>query len=415
MDLVSEREKKRWAVVQRVLKGDVSSAEGAEALGLSTRQLRRLCADVREHGKSGVVHGNRGRAPPNRISDEKRATVLALAKHRYSEFNDHHFTDKLREVEKLDVSRSTVRSLLRAAKVAPVRKRRGRKHRSRRERKAAAGQLLLWDGSLHDWLEGRGPLMCLVGAVDDATGELLPGAHFVERECAAAYLRVLLAVVREKGVPWSIYMDRHGSLHRNDAFWTLAEELRGEQEPTHVGAALKALEVEAIYALSPQAKGRVERAWGTLQDRLCSELRLARASTLEEANAVLERYRSEHNARFGVEAREAPAWRAVKAGVDVERVCSFRYEATVENDNTVRVGGARLQIPAGPNGRGYAKARVEVRQMLDGSWRVYARDALIATARSTSVGEVRALRRRRRSAEARAFRSGVKGLKTGTR
>ena len=115
--------------------------------------------------------------------------------------------------------------------------------------------MLLWDGSLHDWLEGRGPSLCLMGAIDDATGKLLPGAHFVERECAAGYLRVLYATASELGLPWSIYMDQHGSLKRNDDHWTLAEELAGHQDRTQVGMALEALDIEVIYALSPQAKG----------------------------------------------------------------------------------------------------------------------------------------------------------------
>lgn len=149
--------------------------------------------------------------------------------------------------------------------------------------------MVLWDGSLHDRLEGRGPMLCLMGAIDDATGELLPGAHFVEQECAAGYLRVLKVLAETKGLPGSVYMDRHGSLKRNDGHWTLEEELRGQQEPTHVGAALQALEITVIYALSPQAKGRVERLWGTLQDRLVSELRLVGARRAVAANVVLKR------------------------------------------------------------------------------------------------------------------------------
>lgn len=136
--------------------------------------------------------------------------------------------------------------------------------------------------------EGRGPRLCLMGAVDDATSELLPGAHFVEQECAASYLRVLRDIVREKGVPQSAYMDKHGALRRNDSHWTLEEELKGSQEPTHVERALKTLGIEVIYAHSPQAKGRVERGWATHQDRLTSELRLAKACTVASANAVLE-------------------------------------------------------------------------------------------------------------------------------
>lgn len=248
--------------------------------------------------------------------------------------------------------------------------------------------MILWDGSRHDWLEGRGPMLCLMGAVDDATGELLPGAHFVEQECAAGYLKVLKAIAGEKGLPWSAYMDQHGSLKRNDDHWTLEEELRGAQQPTQVGQALAALEIEVIYALSPQAKGRVERLWGTLQDRLVSELRLAGASTAEQANAVLDMCRPDHNRRFALSpADAAPAWRAVRRGTDLERACSFSYEATVLNDNTVRLAGTIIDIPPGPRKRSYAGQRIELRQLLDATWRVYLRDTLIATAAGTSAGE----------------------------
>lgn len=207
-------------------------------------------------------------------------------------------------------------------------------------------------------------------------------------------------------------MDRHGSLKRNDNFWTLEEELRGKQNPTQVLRAIELLDIEPIYALSPQAKGRVERLWGTAQDRLTSELRLAKARTAEEANAVLRIYVPDHNRRFAVPPQESElAWRAVRKGLDLERICSFCYEATVSNDNVVRLAGAPvIDIPPGPGGRSYAQARVEVRQFLDGSWRVYFRDALIATvtpATAAAPGELRALKARKRSASARAFRQGV--------
>src|SRR5262249_41287234 len=147
---------------------------------------------------------------------------------------------------------------------------------------------------------------------------------------------------------------------------------------------------EVIFALSPQAKGRVERLWGTLQDRLVSELRLAGAKTAKEANTVLERMRPEHNRRFAVAPADAAAlWRPVRR-LDLDRICSFGYAATVFNDNTVRLGGTVIDIPPGPGGRSYAKADVEVRQLLDGSWRIYLGDALIATAPTTSLGELRA-------------------------
>jgi hypothetical protein len=397
MGLMSERQWKRVDVVQRVNRGALTCGEAVQLLGVSERQLRRIRRRVALHGAAGVRHGNAGRAPAHRVADAIRARIVEFRRTKYEGFNDEHFTEKLQAVEEIDVSRPTVRRVLRAAGIGAPRRRRATKHRRRRDRKAQAGLMVLWDGSRHDWLEGRGPMLCLMGAIDDATGELLPGAHFVEQECAAGYLRVLKTLAETKGLPGSVYMDQHGSLKRNDGHWTLEEELRGHQEPTHVGAALQALEITVIYALSPQAKGRVERLWGTLQDRLVSELRLAGAHTAAAATAVLERYTPEHNRRFAIAAADAQgAWRPVRRHVDLERICSFRYPATVLNDNTVRLGGRVIDVPPGPRKRSYARARVAVHQLLDGSWRVHLGDTVIATAAPTGSGELRALKHRRR-------------------
>jgi len=300
----------------------------------------------------------------------------------YVGFNDHHFTEKLAEDEDIVLSCSTVRRILRAADVAAVRKRRRRKYRSRRERRPQAGLMLLWDGSPHDWLEGRGPRLCLMGAIDDATGEIMPGAHFVENEGAVGYLRVLLATIKKHGLPWSIYMDRHSSLRRNDDHWTQEEELAGRQDPTQVERAMRALEIEPIYALSPEAKGRIERLWATLQDRLVSELRLAGARTLEEANAVLEAYTPKFNRRFGVQAENPQnAWRIVPPGIDVDRICSLYFTPTVNCDNTVSFEGTAFQLPPAPNQESYARRRVELRLLLSGEVRVYTGDCQIVCAK----------------------------------
>lgn len=410
---MSGKQWKRLDAARRIQEGALTVGKAAEVVGLSSRQMRRLLREVEKHGAKGLLHGNAGRSPAHRVGAGLRRRVLLLRQGRYAGFNDQHFTEKLWEEEGIELSKSTVRRILREGGIGAARRRRPRKHRRRRERKPQAGLMILWDGSRHDWLEGRGPPMCLMGAVDDATGELLPGAHFLEQESAAAYLRVLLAIAREKGLPWSAYMDQHGSLKRNDHHWTLQEELRGEQDPTHVGLALRALGIEAIFALSPQAKGRVERLWGTLQDRLCSELRLANACTLAEANEVLSRHRLDHNRRFAVAASDSTsAWRPVRQGVDLDRLCSFHYEAAVGNDNTVRIAGNVLDIPPGPAQRTYAGSRVEVRQLLDGSWRIYGRTGLIATAAPTKPGvELRALKKRRLSKASLAFRREVLALR----
>lgn len=243
--------------------------------------------------------------------------------------------------------------------------------------------MILWDGSRHDWLERRGPRLCLMAAIDDATGEVLPGAHFVDQECALGYLHVLREILRNKGAPLSAYMDRHGILRRNDKNWTKEEQLAGSQEPTQVRRALDELGVETIYALSPQAKGRVERLWGTLQDRLVSELRLAGAHDARTANLVLTAYRVAHNTRFAIPPEEsATAWRECPVGLSPDEICAFQYVRVVQNNNTVRIGKQIIDIPKNASRATFAKAPVIVRHLLKGGYRVYFDGQIIARAAS---------------------------------
>lgn len=390
---MSEKQWRRLDVVERIERGEMTIAEGATALGISTRQMKRIRKRIAKEGQRGVVHGNTGRAPKHRITALVRTRIVQLRRELYRGFNDQHFTEKLLEVEGLKVSRASVRRILRDARVGPVRGRRALKHRKRRDRRPQAGQMILWDGSRHDWLEGRGPRLCLMAAIDDATGELLPGGHFLEQECTVGYLRVLRDLVAAKGVPLVAYMDRHGTLKRNDSNWSREEQLAGRREPTQVKRALDDLGVRVLYALSPQAKGRVERLWGTLQDRLVSELRLANAITAGEANAVLETYRPAHNKRFAIPPQETiQAWRP-SPGLDaLDSMCGLQYVRLVANNNTVRIGGQVVDIPHKPRGRSYAKAYVIVRHLLDGRYRIFYGNELIAEARgkpptdSTSEG-----------------------------
>ncbi len=393
--LMSQRDLHRYHTLHLLREHRLTGAEAATALGLTERHVWWLLARLREEGRTALVHGNRGRPSGRRLPAATRAQILALAQGPYAGLNTTHLTEKLQAEQGLAVSRPTVYRVLRAAGVARPRRRRPPRHRARRPRKAQAGPLVLWDGSPHAWLEARGPRCCLVGAIDDATGALLPGAQFVPAEDTVSYLRLLRTLVGRCGIPLALYMDRHGIFRRNDAGWTVAEELQGYQEPTQVGRAVAALGIEAIYALSPQAKGRIERLWNTLQDRLVAELRLAGIVTLVEANAFLPGFTGRFNARFARAAADTtPAWRPVPRGLDLDRICSLYTAATVLNDNTVRIQGTVLQIPPGAGGQGYAKARVEVRQLLDGSWRVYPHDRLLVHV--TAAGPpVRSLRQRR--------------------
>ncbi len=394
--LMSQRDLHRYHTLRLVLEHRLTGAEAATALGLTERHVWWLLARLRAEGRAGLVHGNRGRPSGRRLPATTQAQIVALARGPYAGLNTAHLTEQLQAEHGLVVSRATVHRLLRAAGVPRPRRRRPVCHRARRPRKAQAGQLVLWDGSPHAWLEARGPACCLVGAMDDATGRLLPGAQFVSAEDTVSYLRLLRTLVGACGIPLALYMDRHGIFRRNDAGWTVAEELQGFQEPTQVGRAIAALGIEAIYALSPQAKGRIERLWNTLQDRLVAELRLAGITTLAGANAFLPGFTVRFNARFARPAADTtPAWRPVPRGLDLDRVCSLYTVATVLNDNTVRIQGTILQIPPGSGGRGYAQARVEVRQLLDGSWRIYHRDRLLVTVAPLAGVPTRTLRQRR--------------------
>ncbi len=276
-------------VIENAAGGRLSVREASRLLHVSERQVQRLKRRYQPDSVGWVQHGNRGRSMPWAISVPQKQLILTLARGKYQGFNDSHLTEKLRAEEDLSVSRETVRRILRAAKLASPQKRRPRQYRSRRPPRRRFGMMALTDASRHDWLEGRGPELTLIGFQDDATGQIL-AAHFqLEAENTLGYLRALHAMIIAHGVPLSLYRDRHSIFQRNDAHWTLAEQLAGKQAPTQLGRALDQLGIQQIPAYSPQAKGRIERAWRTFQDRLVSELRLAQASTLEPAIAVLAR------------------------------------------------------------------------------------------------------------------------------
>jgi transposase len=395
--LMGQKQVQRWHLIKMVEVGKITLKEAGEKIGVSYRHVKRIRREIRERGMKALVHGNCGKPSNNRLKESLREKVIKLSREVYWDFNDTHFTEKLRESEGIELNRETVRKIRRKAGIAPKRKRRALKHRKRRERKAQEGWMMLWDGSPHPWFGPDHPPCCLMAAIDDATGKLL-AARFFSFEGSEGYLWLLKTIVKKYGIPVVIYQDRHGSLHRNDNYWSLEEQLAGRQEPTQVGLALEALGIKAIPALSPQAKGRVERLFATLQDRLGAELRLQGIVSIEEANRFLEStFLKAFNRRFAVRPRESEkAWREVPKELDLDQIISFRYSATVGNDNAVRVGGLTFDIPPGPQRRSYAKAKVEVRQLLNGSWKIFSKDQLIAKHPSTTLKEpLRALRRKR--------------------
>ena len=369
---LSQKELQRVHVITSCVKGDMACARAAALLSLSIRQVKRLKRRLREDGEAALAHANRGRPSPRRLPERMRRSILRLARTTYAGFNDHHLHEKLREVEGFFLCRETLRRLLRQAGLGSPRKRRAPVHRQRRLRSAREGELVQLDGSPHDWLEGRGPLLTAVGLQDDATGKIL-AAQFFPTESAAGYFALLRHLLRRFGAPLAFYGDRSSIFVRNDDAWSLQEQLAGKRNPTQFGRALEQLGITFLAARSPQAKGRVERLWGVLQDRLGSELRLAAACDLDSANTVLRRFLTDYNRRFARRPRHIQtAWRPAPA--DLDRICCFVHPRVVSRDNVVQWEGQRFQIPQQGRRFSFAGAKVHLYQALDGRISLYYRD-----------------------------------------
>lgn len=370
----------RGAVLRQVVQGTMTATGAAEVLGLSLRQVRRLVAAYRRDSASALGHGNQGRQPAHTLSAAVRQRVLVLAQTTYHDCNPQHLSELLAEREGITISRSSVRRLLLEAGLYQPRAQGGIPHRQRRPRYTQEGMLVQIDASSHDWLQGRGPQLTLVAAIDDATNEV-PAALFRLTEDAHGYFLLVAQLVMTRGRPLALYHDRHGIFQHNPKRpWRPAEDLAGQQEPTQVGRLLAELGSISIAAHSPQAKGRIERLFGTLQTRLVVELRLAGASTLDEANTVLAPFLPKHNCRFQVPAAEAgSAYRPWDLPCRPEEVFCFKYQRVVAADNTVRLGEHRLQLLPTPQRASWARATVEVHERLNGSLAVYAAGTCLAT------------------------------------
>jgi transposase len=378
MVTMSQKEFQRVKVIENAAGGRLSVREASRLLHLSERQVQRLKRRYRPDSVNWVLHGNRGRGMPWAVSVPQKQLILTLARGKYQGFNDSHLAEKLHSEENLTVSRETVRRILRAAKLASPQKRRPRKYRSRRPPRPRFGMMALTDASRHDWLQGRGPTLTLIGFQDDATGQIL-AAHFqLEAEDTVGYLRALHAMITVHGIPLSLYHDRHSIFQRNDSHWTLAEQLAGKQAPTQLGQVLQQLGIQQIPAYSPQAKGRIERAWRTCQDRLVSELRLARATTLPQANTVLTCFCADYNQRFARPPADAASdFRRLPRRFDLARCLSLRYQRVVAADHTVTLGAQSIALPSLPAHRGYAGETVELSHQLDGVLRVFRGDTVL--------------------------------------
>ena len=361
------KEQKRLLVLNRINQGKLNGEQAADLLGLSVRHVRRMLARYRGEGAKALAHGNRGRESQRRLEQGQRSRIVSLARGLYAGVNQQHFTELLSEREQLVTSRSTVRRVLTEAGIpSPRRQRRRRRHRLRRERFPQEGMLVQIDGSRHDWLEGRGPRMTLLAGVDDATGKIV-GALFRPQEDSQGYFLLLRQIVERYGRPLTLYRDRHSIFQENTKKLSIDQQLQGRPAPTQFGRLLDELEIRSIQAWSPQAKGRVERLFGTLQDRLVTEFRLNNVSSPEAAQALLDPFLLAFNQRFAVKSSESGrAWRKLPRSADSDSLFSFKFDRVVSADNIVRIGDDRIQLVPDSRRVSYARARVQVHIRMDG-------------------------------------------------
>ena len=357
---MNQQEQARIQVLSGVLEYQLPIAQAAEVMGVSERHTKRLLAVYRKHGPAALAHGNRGRRPHNAVPETAAAAVVKLASNGYAGANHSHFTELLREREGIDLSRPTVRRILVKTGIGSPRSRRSQQHRFRRRRMPQEGMLVQIDGSQHPWLEDRGPKLTLLIAVDDATGTVAQ-AVFHTTEDTRGYLVLLEGLIRQWGIPLALYSDRHAAFKYN------ARQKPVPVETTQFARVMRELGVQQIFALSPQAKGRVERMLETFQDRLVTELRLARASSIDEAGLVLQEFLPRFNARFAVAAEQPEAaYRPVPDELSLTETICLKDTRKVARDNTVKYQWRVLQLLPEAERPSYAGLRVEVLERADG-------------------------------------------------
>lgn len=356
---LTPKEQSRLQVLNSLLAEHLTLDQAATLMGVSTRHTRRMLAAYREGGTAAVAHGHRGRRAPNATPRALACDVVHLASTRYSGANHTHLSELLSEREGIDIGRTTLRRILVNAGLKSPRRRRPPKHRVRRQRMPREGMLIQVDGSYHPWLGDQVPPFTLLIAVDDATGTVV-NALFCEEGEAYTYFLLIQDLVQSVGIPVALYADRHGVFRH-----TPGSGLPGT--PTQFSRAMDELGVQVIFALSPQAKCRVERTAGTFQDRLVTELRLAGADSIGKANGVLEQFLPRYNQRFRVPPQcSEPVYRSVELELPLEQVLCFKHRRKVAKDNSVKFQLHTLQLLPGPERPSYAVAVMEVLEGLDG-------------------------------------------------
>ena len=364
---MGQRERDRLKVLHEVEGGHLKQREAALQLGLSERGFRKLLARYRVQGDRAVVHGLKGRRSKRALAARTAERAVELVRIRYRDFGPTLASEYLRERHGIEISREKLRQLLTAAGVWEPRTRKVQSVHLWRPRRSCWGEMLQWDTSIHAWLEERGPeQMYLIAGIDDATNRLF--ARFVSEDSTVQHMRVLWSYLERHGRPQALYTDR-ASIFQPTLAPGWKQEEPGSKTETQMGRALRELGIEWIAAHSPQAKGRVERCFGTLQDRLVKALRLAGIRTREEANRYLEEvFLAEWNERFTRPASHAlDAHRPIRPSMELARILARVETRIVDNNYTVSWEGRPWQIPKSAVRPGLRRSTVRVEEHLDGT------------------------------------------------
>lgn len=332
---MSKEELRRLEMIHKVIDKGMKQKDAAELLSLSCRQVRTIVRKVKRHGDKAIVHGSRGKPSPRKFSDEFQKEVIKIVRQKYNDFGPTFAAEKLGKIDGKKVNKETLRQWMIDELIWIPRKYKddGEGH-IWRKRKDCFGEMILLDGSIHDWLEDRGPKMTLMAYIDDASNIVFGEFHLAETTESA--MRSFKNYIKKYGIPLKIYFDRH-SIYKTTRQPNLDESLKSKKAKTQFEKVLEILNVEPIHAYSPEAKGRIERLFETLQDRLIKEMRLANICTLENANKFLKTYLPEHNTRFSIPAKNPKnLHRPIPEEVDINWVFAVRDERTILNDFTVQ-------------------------------------------------------------------------------
>ncbi|MCG9967436.1 ISNCY family transposase [Pelotomaculum terephthalicicum JT] len=344
--LMSQEQIKRYTVIEKTLEGSMSIKEAAAVLDLSERQVIRLKKGVRQNGVTALIHKNQGRKPAHAIPDVLKQNIVALkTSGKYKDANFKHFQELLEKHEQIKISYASLYKILTCADIKSPKKRRLYKPYRRRKRKPQEGLLIQMDATPYNWFRGR-TKYTLHGAIDDATGKIV-GLYMTKNECLQGYFETTRQIILNYGIPISIYSDRHSIFLSSKADkLTIEDQLEGKVcNDTQFGRAMKELGVTIIPARSPQAKGRVERLWETLQSRLPVEFKIAGINTIDQANEFLTDYIPEFNRMFSVEPQDAEsAFRQLHAGLDLDCILCVKQKRKIDNGGVLSFYGKHFRV-----------------------------------------------------------------------